>query len=104
MRFTSPTASWNKPVSQFGAATGYLASLKDRFWLYAGYPAAPGSFNVAFQDYSVPIHDLRTATSTNTVRAFMQQEYQSTRPSTTCRSVTTSPGTTSGSTEPATTG
>ena len=78
MRFTSPTASWNKPVSQFGAATGYLASLKDRFWLYAGYPAAPGSFNVAFQDYSVPIHDLRTATSTNTVRAFMQQEYQST--------------------------
>lgn len=78
MRFTSPTASWNKPVSVFGAATGYLASLKDRFWLYAGYPAAPGSFNVAFQDYSVPIHDLRTAESTNVVRAFMQQEYQST--------------------------
>lgn len=77
-RFGAPGASWNRKVSEFGPATGYLASLKDRFWLYAGYPRPPGSFNVAFKDYSVPIHDLRTAESTNVVRAFQQTEYQNT--------------------------
>ena len=64
-------------MSDFGPATGYLATLKDRFWLRAGYEAPPGSFNVQFVNYSVPMHDLRTATSTNTVRAFQSQAYQS---------------------------
>jgi len=60
-----------------GPATGYLATLKDRFWLRAGYDAPPGSFNLQFVNYSVPIHDLRTATSTNVVRAFQATAYQS---------------------------
>jgi hypothetical protein len=68
-RFFADDASWNKPVSAFGAATdNRLTQYADRFWNYAGLPAEPGDTNVHFRDYSVPIYDVSEANTT--VRIF----------------------------------
>ncbi len=63
-RFYADSASWNRPVSEFGAVSpsSPLAQYRDRFWNYAGLPAPPGDVNVHFKAYSVPIYDVRDAT------------------------------------------
>jgi hypothetical protein len=71
-RFFSATASWNQPVSAFGASTA-LASYADRFWVNSNFggianPALRGTVDVSFNDYSVPIYD--AAAATTTVRLF----------------------------------
>ena len=66
-------------------------------------PSRPGLFNVAFQDYLSPsTTSARPRAPTRCVRSCSRstraRRPSSTRPSTMCRLVTTSPGTTSGST------
>jgi hypothetical protein len=71
-RLFSATASWNQPASVFGRSTA-LAPYADRFWTNAVFggnadPALRGTLGVSFRDYSVPIYD--AATATTTIRIF----------------------------------
>lgn len=78
-RFFACDASWNRPASHFGDATGRLASYGTRFWKYGGDFVGgnwkPGDINMHFRDYSVPIYDLRTAIN-GRYRAYQAIEYQ----------------------------
>ena len=64
-RFFSPDASWNTPNAVYGESTRY-AAYADRFFQWAGGsdPATIGKLMPKFKAYSVPIYDLKTATTT----------------------------------------
>lgn len=57
------TASWNRPVSDFGPSPD-LQQYAERLWNFGGGAAPPGTVNVAFGDYSVPVYPLSEATTT----------------------------------------
>lgn len=67
-RFFSDDASWNKTIAQMGGAEVPLKPYAYRLWDYGGgtFPdsAPPGTFRMHFKDYSVPIYDVKTATTT----------------------------------------
>ena len=62
-RFFAPTATWNRPVSEFGASTA-LAPFAPRFYEHGGGTAPAGQVRLDFRAYSVPIYDATTATTT----------------------------------------
>ncbi len=75
-RFFADSASWNQPVSVYGRSTA-LEPYADRFWNYAGLPAAPGDTNVQFKAYSVPFYDVTEAnTSVRLFQAIWAQNQQ----------------------------
>lgn len=61
-RWMSPEASWNRPAAHFGPAGPELQPYADRLWAHGGGPAPPGTFNIAFGDYSVPTYPAGEAT------------------------------------------
>lgn len=66
-RFFSDDASWNKTISQLGGEFTELKPYAYRLWDYGGGTttnAPPGTFYLDLKDYSVPIYDATTATTT----------------------------------------
>lgn len=74
-RFFADDASWNKTISQMGGEFTELKPFAYRLWDYGGgtntsrpnttySPAPPGTFFLDFKDYSVPIYDVHSATTT----------------------------------------
>lgn len=58
-----PSASWNRPVSDFGPSAVHQ-QYAQRLWDFGGGEAPAGTINVAFGDYSVPVYPLSEATTT----------------------------------------
>ena len=73
-RFFADDASWNKTVAELGGEYTALKTMNvpnndfaKRLWDYGGGTvsgAPPGSFYLSLKDYSVPIYDINTATTT----------------------------------------
>lgn len=66
-RFFADDASWNKTITQLGGEFTELKPFAGRLWDYGGGTAngaPPGSFYLDLKDYSVPIYDINTATTT----------------------------------------
>lgn len=66
-RFFADDASWNKTITQMGGEFTQLKSFAYRLWDYGGGTqngSPPGNIYLDFKDYSVPIYDAATATTT----------------------------------------
>ena len=56
-----PSASWNRPVSDFGPSA-VLQQYAQRLWDFGGGEAPAGTINVAFGDDSLPVYPLSEGT------------------------------------------